>query len=70
MDYWRTARDANQRQRGALEFKSKLLSYIDNIECSKLGDEEGAEYVLGPDFRPPSQHNIDALRAWLEAFPI
>ncbi len=55
---------------GAHIFKERLLRAIDDIECSQLGDEEGGEYVLGPDFRPPSKHNIDALRTWLESFKI
>ena len=54
----------------ALEFKQRLLNAIDDIECSELGPEEGGEYVLGPDFRPPSKHNIDALRFWIERFRI
>ena len=65
-DSW-TERD---RREGALAFKAKLIAYLDNIECSQLGEEEGGEYVLGPDFRPPSEQNIKALRAWLEAFPV
>lgn len=54
----------------AAEFKARLLRAIDDIECSQLGDEEGGEYVLGPDFRPPSEQNIRALRAWLESFKV
>ena len=59
----------NQRE-GAMEFRALLLRAIDNIECSELGEEEGGEYVLGPDFRPPSKQNIDALRIWIESFKI
>jgi len=59
---------AKYRREGALEFKARLLTAIDDIECSQLGEEEGGEYVLGPDFRPPSSHNIAALKAWLESF--
>jgi hypothetical protein len=55
-------------QDGRATFRLQLLRAIDDIECSQLGDEEGGEYVLGPDFRPPSSHNLAALRAWLESF--
>ena len=55
---------------GLQAFKNRLLRAIEDIECSQLGDEEGGEYVLGPDFRPPSKQNIDALRTWIESFKI
>lgn len=62
--YWDGLEDGRQR------LKDELLRAIDNIECSELGDEEGGEYILGPDFRPPSKHNIDALRTWIESFKV
>ncbi len=55
---------------GAVAFRERLLKAIDDIKCSQLGDEEGGEYVLGPDFRPPSEQNIEALRKWIESFKI
>lgn len=66
----RRRNSAASHYRGACDFKARLLRAIDDIECSQLDDEEGGEYVLGPDFRPPSKQNIDALRAWLESFKI
>ncbi len=58
------------RAEGAQAFKARLLRAVDDIECSQLGEEEGSEYVLGPDFRPPSEQNIEALRKWIESFKI
>lgn len=54
--------------KSAADFKRRLMRALDDIECSQLGDEEGGEYILGPDFRPPSKQNIEALRKWLEHF--
>jgi len=53
---------------GAIAFKGRLLSAVDNIFTSELGDEEGGEYVLGPDFKPCTEHNMKTLRAWIEGF--
>ena len=57
-------------QAGAAAFKARILSAIANIFTSELGDEEGAGYVLGPDFKPCTEHNMLALRAWIESFKI
>ncbi len=54
----------------AAEFKARLLRAVDDIECSELGEEEGGEFVLGPDFRPPSIQNIQALRVWISSFKV
>lgn len=60
-------RDVLMRQ-GAAAFKARLLSAVENIFTSELGDEEGGEYVLGPAFKPCTEHNMLALRAWIESF--
>jgi hypothetical protein len=56
------------RAEGAAAFKARILSAIDNIFTSELGDEEGSGYVLGPDFKPCSEHNMQTLRAWIKSF--
>lgn len=53
---------------GACAFKARLLSAVDNIFTSELGEEEGGEYVLGPAFKPCTETNMLALRAWIESF--
>lgn len=53
---------------GAADFKRRLLAAVDDIFTSELGEEEGGEYVLGPDFKPCTEHNMRALRAWIESF--
>jgi hypothetical protein len=56
------------RREGAAAFKARLLSAIDNIFTSELGNEEGSGYVLGPAFKPDTEDNMLALRAWIESF--
>jgi hypothetical protein len=57
-------------RRGAAAFKARLLSAIDNIITSELPDEEGSGYVLGPAFKPDTETNMLAMRAWIESFRI
>jgi hypothetical protein len=57
-------------RRGATAFKARLLSAIDNIIASELPDEEGNGYVLGPAFKPDTETNILAMKAWIESFRV
>lgn len=58
------------RKEGARAFKARILSAVENIFTSELGDEEGSGYVLGPAFKPDTEDNMLALKAWIESFEI
>lgn len=60
----------SERQLGAMALKQRMLEAIDNIFTSELGPEEGGEFVLGPDFKPNTEHNMFALKAWVESFRV
>ena len=55
---------------GAMDFKARLLEAIDNAITSELGAEEGGGYVLGPAFKPDTEDNLLAMKAWIESFKI
>lgn len=52
----------------AEQFKARMLRAIDNIFVTELGPEEGSGYVLGPSFKPDTEENMLAFKAWVEAF--
>lgn len=58
------------RREGALIFKKRLLSAVDNIFTSELPNEEGSGYVLGPAFKTDTEDNMLALKAWIESFEV
>lgn len=54
----------------AAQLKARILRAVENIFTSELGPEEGGEYVLGPDFKPNTEHNMLALKRWIESFKV
>ena len=55
---------------GQRVFKAMLLTALDNVITSELGAEEGGGYVLGPAFKPDTEDNLLAMKAWIESFKI
>lgn len=55
-------------RRGGAAFKARLLSAVENIFTSELPVEEGSGYALGPAFKPDTETNMLALKAWIESF--